>query len=371
MTATVDARDPATVHVATAHPYDVVIGREVTGAVVDAVDGAHRAAVLHPPTLAGRARVLAERLADAGSVVTTVEVPDAEAAKTVEVIDRCWAEFADAGLDRTSVVIGLGGGSVTDLAGFAAATYMRGIRLIHVPTTVLGMVDAAVGGKTGINTAAGKNMVGAFYEPVVVVADLDTLATLPRADLIAGMAEVVKCGFIADPEILRIVEADPERAADPSSPELAELIRRGVAVKAGVVAADLRESSLREILNYGHTLGHAIERREAFGWRHGHAVAVGMVFAAELARAAGRLDDATADRHRTVLRLLRLPTGYDHPGAWDELVGHMRHDKKSRDGHLRFVTLDRLAEPARLEDPSAELLRRAYAAMNAAASEAQ
>lgn len=354
---------PVTVPVATTHPYDVVIGRGLTGAVIDAVGGARHAAVLHPPTLASRASALADALAAAGTAVATVEVPDAEAAKTVGVLDRCWAAFAAAGLDRTSVVVGVGGGTVTDLAGFAAATYMRGIRLVQVPTTVLGMVDAAVGGKTGINTPAGKNMVGAFYEPDAVVADLESLATLPREDLTAGLAEIVKCGFIADPEILRIVEADPALAADPSSPQLAELIRRGVAVKAGVVAADLRESSLREILNYGHTLGHAIEKRELFDWRHGHAVAVGMVFVAELARAAGRLDDGTADRHRAVLRSLGLPTGYDRD-ALDELIVHMARDKKARDGHLRFVVLDRLAEPGRLENPDPALLQRAYTAMN-------
>jgi 3-dehydroquinate synthase len=354
-----------TVPVATAHPYDVVIGRGLTGTVVGAVGGARHAALLHPPTLAVRARALADALGAAGTAVAVIEVPDAEAAKTVDVLDRCWSEFAAAGLDRTSVVIGMGGGTVTDLAGFAAATYMRGVRLIQVPTTVLGMVDAAVGGKTGINTPAGKNMVGAFYEPELVAADLDSLATLPAADVTAGLAEIVKCGFIADPEILAIVEADPAAAAHPASPQLAELIRRGVAVKARVVAADLRESSLREILNYGHTLGHAIEKREDFGWRHGHAVAVGMVFAAELARAAGRLDDRTADRHRAVLGLLGLPTGYD-ADALDDLVDYMGHDKKTRDGHLRFVTLDGLAAPARLESPGPELLRRAYAAMNAA-----
>jgi 3-dehydroquinate synthase len=237
------------VPVATAHSYDVVIGHGLTGTIVGAVDGARHAALLYPPSLAARAQALADALVAAGTAVATVEVPDAEAAKTVGVLDRCWAEFAAAGLDRTSVVIGVGGGTVTDLAGFAATTYMRGIRLIQVPTTVLGMVDAAVGGKTGINTPAGKNMVGAFYEPELVAADLDSLATLPAADVTAGLAEIVKCGFIADPEILAIVEADPAAAAHPASPQLAELIRRGVAVKARVVAADLRESSLREILN--------------------------------------------------------------------------------------------------------------------------
>ena len=193
--------------------------------------------------------------------VHLLEVPDAEDAKNLTVLGFCWNVFGQIGIDRRDVVIGLGGGSVTDLAGFAAATWMRGVPLIQVPTTLLGMVDAAVGGKTGINTDAGKNMVGSFYEPRAVICDLATLETLPRHELVAGLAEVVKCGFIADPEILSIIEADPDAASDPASAALAELVRRSVAVKAKVVAADLRESELREILNYGHTL--APRHREA------------------------------------------------------------------------------------------------------------
>lgn len=356
----------AIVRVATGHPYDVTIGRGLTPALVAAVEPATHAALLYPASLTERAAGVAAALGAAGVTVARVEVPDAEDAKTVEVLSHCWAGFAAAGLDRRSVVMGLGGGTVTDLAGFAAATYMRGVRLIQVPTTVLAMVDAAVGGKTGINTPDGKNMVGAFYEPDAVIADLDALATLPRPDLVAGLGEVVKCGFIADPEILRLVEADPSAAVDPSSPVLAELIRRGVEVKATVVSQDLRESSLREILNYGHTLAHAIERREGYRWRHGNAVAVGMVFAAELSRLAGRLDDATADRHRAVLALIGLPTAYPHD-VLDELIDTMGLDKKTRSGMLRFVVLDGLAEPGRLEDPGKDLLRRAYAALNGAA----
>jgi len=354
---------PVTVRVATASPYDVVIGHGLTDRLIAAVSGATGAMILHPAGIAERANALAAAIRDSGVTVHTQTVPDAESAKTAAVLQECWSACAAAGLDRACVVIGLGGGTATDLAGFVAATYMRGVGLVQVPTTVLGMVDAAVGGKTGINIDAGKNMVGAFYEPAAVIADLDALATLPPAELLAGLAEVVKCGFIADPEILRIIEADPGAATVASSSQLAELIRRGVAVKAEVVAADLRESSLREILNYGHTLGHAIEKREHFRWRHGHAVAVGMVFVAELARAAGRLDAATAERHRTVLRALGLPTTYD-PGALDELAGYMGADKKARGGLLRFVTLDALARPGRIENPSRHLLAEAYAAMN-------
>jgi 3-dehydroquinate synthase len=226
------------------------------------------------------------------------------------------------------------------------------------------MVDAAVGGKTGINTPAGKNLVGAFHEPSAVLVDLATLDTLPPGELVAGSAEIIKTGFIADPVILDLIEADPVAALDPAGDVLPELVRRSIAVKAGVVSSDLRESHLREILNYGHTLGHAIERREEYRWRHGSAVSVGLVFAAELARAAGRLDDATADRHRAVLESVGLPVSYT-PGVLPELTETMRGDKKSRAGMLRFVVLDGLAEPGRLEGPEPELLERAYQAVSA------
>jgi 3-dehydroquinate synthase len=235
---------------------------------------------------------------------------------------------------------------------------------VHVPTTLLAMVDAAVGGKTGINTAAGKNLVGAFHEPTAVIADLDSLATVSRAERAAGMAEIVKTGFIADPVILERVEADPEAALDPAGEVLEELVVRSVRVKGDVVAADLRESHLREILNYGHTLGHAVERRERYRWRHGEAVSVGLVFAAELARRVGRLDDATADRHAAVLAAVGLPVTYD-AGAFDELLATMRVDKKARGALLRFVVLDGLARPGRLEGPSTDDLAAAYAALAA------
>ncbi len=350
-----------TVHVASAAPYDVLIGRGLLGELVEAVraTGAGRAALIHPPTLAATAEVIRDAIRDAGVDAQLLQVPDAEDAKNLTVLGFCWNVFGQIGLDRRDVVIGLGGGSVTDLAGFAAATWMRGVKVVQVPTTLLGMVDAAVGGKTGINTDAGKNMVGAFYEPTAVIADLATLDSLPPHELVAGMAEVVKCGFIADPQILTIVEADRESAIDPAGAPLAELVRRAVAVKAEVVAADLRESSLREILNYGHTLAHAIEKRERYRWRHGAAVSVGLVFAAELARAAGRLDDDTADRHLTVLHGLGLPTTYD-PDALTELVTIMGSDKKTRSGTLRFVVLDALARPGRLVGPDPALLAAAY-----------
>jgi 3-dehydroquinate synthase len=338
-------------------PYDVLIGRDLFSALPQLIDGAARAAVLYAAPLAERAARVAS---ETGAKLTMIEVPDAERGKSIDVAARCWDELGAAGFTRTDVVIGVGGGAVTDLAGFVAASWLRGVRWVPVSTSLLGMVDAAVGGKTGINIAAGKNLVGAFHPPAGVLCDLDALDTLPPDDLVAGLAEVAKCGFIADPVILELIEAGPAAARDPHSPILAELVERAIRVKARVVGADLRESGLREILNYGHTLGHAIEKRERYGWKHGHAVSVGLIFAAELSRLSGRLDDPTAARHRSVLDLLGLPTGYDR-AAWPELLGAMRVDKKTRADTLRFVVLDGLAEPGILTGPGDAMLENAYA----------
>ncbi|WP_045743196.1 MULTISPECIES: 3-dehydroquinate synthase [Actinoplanes] len=341
-------------------PYEVVVGRGLAGELPEMIDGAARVAVIHPPTLRDRARAVA----DAAGVATVVpiEVPDAEAGKTVEVAARCWDALGEAGFTRTDVVVGVGGGATTDLAGYVAAAWLRGVRWVPVSTSVAGMVDAAVGGKTAVNIGAGKNLVGAFHPPAGVICDLDALDTLPAQDIAAGMAEVAKGGFIADPRILELIEADPAQALDPRSDVLRELVVRKIQVKADVVGVDLEESGLREILNYGHTLGHAIERREKYTWRHGNAIAVGLIFAAELGRLTGRLDDATADRHRTVLESLGLPTAYPEE-AWTDLLPAMRVDKKARAATLRFVVLDGLAKPGILAGPDEELLKRAYAAV--------
>ncbi|HWE88147.1 MAG TPA: 3-dehydroquinate synthase [Pseudonocardiaceae bacterium] len=353
---------PARIRVATDKPYDVVIGRNLLTELTAAVRDASAVAIVHPPTLVTTADAVRTEFAQAGLDAHRIEIPDAEDGKALSVAAFGWDVLGRIGLDRNGVVVGLGGGAVTDLAGFVAGTWLRGVRVVHVPTTLLGMVDAAVGGKAGINTDAGKNLVGVFHEPSAVVVDLATLETLPRNELVAGMAEVVKAGFIADPAILDLIEADPAAATDPSGEVLAELVRRAIAVKAEVVSADLRESGPREALNYGHTLGHAIERRERYRWRHGAAVSVGLIFAAELARLAGRLDDETAARHRRVLTALGLPTGYD-PDALPQLVESMRSDKKTRSGVLRFVVLDGLGKTGRLEGPDPALLAAAYSAV--------
>ena len=233
--------------------------------------------------------------------------------------------------------------------------------MIQVPTTVLGMVDAAVGGKTGINTAAGKNLVGAFHEPDAVFIDLDRVLTLPDEEIIAGSAEIIKTGFIADEEILKLYETDPAACLQKEieGSHLPELIARSVRVKGAVVSADLKESNLREILNYGHTFAHAVELREDFTWRHGNAVAVGIMFIANLSHNLGLIDAALLERHRAILTAIGLPTSYE-AGAFDELYEGMTRDKKNRDGNIRFVALNAVGDVTRLEGPDREELIRAY-----------
>ncbi|MER5782717.1 3-dehydroquinate synthase [Streptomyces mobaraensis] len=342
-------------------PYEVLIGHRLLGELPALIGtDARRVAVLHPEALAETGEVLRADLADQGYEAIAIQVPNAEEAKTAEVAAYCWKALGQSGFTRTDVIVGVGGGATTDLAGFVAATWLRGVRWIAVPTTVLAMVDAAVGGKTGINTAEGKNLVGAFHPPAGVLCDLAALESLPVNDYVSGLAEVIKAGFIADPVILDLIESDPEGARTPSGPHTAELIERAIRVKTDVVSQDLKESGLREILNYGHTLAHAIEKNERYNWRHGAAVAVGMVFAAELGRIAGRLDDATADRHRAVLESVGLPVTY-RGDQWPKLLETMKVDKKTRGDRLRFIVLDGLAKPVVLEAPDPAMLLAAHA----------
>jgi len=359
-----DTTRPVTVQVAVDPPYPVVIGTGLLNELDELLSSRHRVAILHQPVLAQTAEAIRNHLAGKGVDAHRIEIPDAEAGKDLPVVGFIWEVLGRIGIGRKDALVSLGGGAATDVAGFAAATWLRGVDIVHLPTTLLGMVDAAVGGKTGINTEAGKNLVGAFHQPLAVLVDLATLETLPRNEIVSGMAEVVKAGFIADPVILDLIEADPQAALDPKGDVLPALIHRSISVKAEVVAADEKESELREILNYGHTLGHAIERRERYQWRHGAAVSVGLVFAAELARLAGRLDDETAQRHRTILASLGLPVSYD-ADALPQLLEYMAGDKKARAGVLRFVVLDGLAKPGRLAGPDPSLLAAAYAGLEA------
>jgi 3-dehydroquinate synthase len=351
-----------------ASPYDVVVGGpEVLAELPGLVgDRAQRVAVLYDGDLPGLAAEVRLPLLSAGYEVVGIPlVPPGEQSKSYRTAESCWEMLGACGFTRSDVVVTMGGGATTDVGGFVAATWLRGVRVIHVPTTLLGMVDAAVGGKTGVNTGAGKNLVGSFHEPAGVLCDLELLASLPHPELVAGLGEVVKCGFIADPEILALAERGPADALEPRSGELRELVERSIAVKIAVVQDDLREEGGaaehpgREVLNYGHTMAHAIEKATDYRVRHGEAVALGMVYVAELARLAGRLDDETAGRHEAVLAADGLPTRW--AGApFEELLATMRVDKKARGSQLRFVVLDGLARPAILADPPEELLRAAY-----------
>ena len=336
----------------------VLIGRALLNEIPETLHGSKKVLIVYPQPLAATAEVLAENLKSAGIQTYMAEVPAAEDAKRVEVAAFCWQIMGQGEFNRNDAVIGLGGGSTTDLAGFVAATWLRGIRSVLIPTTLLGMVDAAIGGKTGINTSEGKNLVGAFHLPDSVVIDLDTLSSLPRNELLAGMAEVVKYGFIAAPEILEIIESD-ESATDPTSEAFERLIRESVRIKTDVTSRDFKESGDREFLNYGHTLGHAIEHAERYKWRHGAAISIGMVFAAELSMLSGKLSEAEVSRHRSIFEALGLPITY-RANRWPQLLDTMQRDKKARGGALRFVVLDKIGKPSILSAPTPELLFTAF-----------
>ena len=343
-----------------ADPYEILVGRALLEEVGIALGLAvKKVMIIHPISLTASAEALRETLLASGFEAILAGVPDSEDAKRVEVAAFCWGILGQSDFTRSDAIVGFGGGSTTDLAGFVAATWLRGVKLIQVPTTLLGMVDASIGGKTGINTAEGKNLVGSFYAPSKVICDLDTLLTLPRNELLAGFGEVAKYGFIDDVRILELIEKDVATATDPTSEVFREIIERAIAIKARVVGADFKESGLREILNYGHTLGHAIEHAERYKWRHGAAISIGMVFVAELARLAGRLSDADVARHRSVLELLGLPVSYS-ADKWDQLLSTMQRDKKSRAGQLRFVVLDAIGKPTIMTAPPLELLHASF-----------
>jgi 3-dehydroquinate synthase len=346
-------------------PYEVVVGTGVLGELAGLVGKrAATVAVVHASGLGALARSACDALEAAGFTVHAAPIPDGEAAKTIDVAAGLWSWLASSRVTRTDCVVGIGGGAATDLAGFVAATWLRGVRVVLVPTTVLGMVDAAVGGKTAIDVPEGKNLVGAFHPPAGVLCDLSVLKTLPRPDFVAGLAEVIKAGFIADGEILRLVAADPDGAATPHGQHSRELVERAIAMKARVVSADLRESGLRETLNYGHTLAHAIEKLERYTFRHGDAVAIGMVFAAEVGRLSGRLTEREVALHKELLTSVGLPVGYPR-SAWPALRETMSLDKKARGARLRMVVLDGVGNPVIYDSPPEDLLAQAYQAVAA------
>jgi len=346
--------------------HDVLVGTSLLGDVAGLLPippHATTAVVLTNVVVAGlHGDPLRTALADAGLRLVVVGVPDGEQAKTLATVESVYHRLAAAGVGRSDVVVTLGGGVITDLGGFVAATWHRGLAVLHCATTLLAQVDAAIGGKTGVNLPAGKNLVGAFHQPAGVLCDTATLATLPTREVRNGLGEVAKYGFIADPEVLSLLERDPSAAVAGDPGLLTEVVTRGVRTKARVVAGDEREGGERALLNYGHTLGHAIEVVTGFGrYGHGEAVALGMVFAARLAERLGVADTGLAERTVALLRPLGLPTG-DLDADPDELIAAMRGDKKARGG-VRFVLCSRPGEALLVDPPDERLVREVLATL--------
>lgn len=286
-------------------------------------------------------------------------IPDGEAGKSVATLSQAWNWLGAAGFTRSDLVIGIGGGAVTDFAGYVAASWLRGIDWVAVPTTVAGMVDAAVGGKTGVNSDYGKNLIGAFFSPIAVLVDLSWLDTLSDRDFTAGLAEVVKCGFIRDPHILQLVKGLTLKEIRESKDITLELIERSIAVKAAVVSGDFKESFEREVLNYGHTFGHAVEYLSKYSLRHGECVSIGMAYVAYLSEALNIIDSEICNLHIETLKNLGLPVSYKG-SEWPELLAAMKIDKKSRGNSLRFVVISELGKTQRLENPNESALIAAY-----------
>ena len=326
------------------HEYDVESGTNWSKRLAELSQG-RDFRVLTPPSIAA---VVSKEVSSSKLIVT----PEGESQKSFSFLEELLERLAGDNLSRDSLLIGIGGGATTDLTGFAAAVFLRGVDWIAIPTSVAGMVDAAIGGKTGINLAHGKNLVGAFHSPIKVLVDFDWIESLPQRDIKAGLAESVKCGFIADPEILNLVEIN-------YSKNLAEIIERSISVKARVVSSDFKESGEREILNYGHTLGHAIESESNFSLKHGEAIAIGMHYAAALSVKIEGLHMDIFDRHKEILKRLDLPIHYKS-GAWEKLYSFMLNDKKRKGAEVRFVSLKNIGQCGRISIPES-ILREVYA----------
>jgi 3-dehydroquinate synthase len=345
----------STIEVSAEHSYGILIDVDWKSELASLLVGRTRAAFIVSEEMQSRLGEI-----DSGDTeIFTFPIPDGEAGKTSTTLLQLWNWLGAAGFTRNDVVIAIGGGATTDFGGYVAASWLRGIDWIAVPTTVAGMVDAAVGGKTAINSEYGKNLIGAFHSPIAVVIDFSWLQTLSDRDYAAGLAEVVKAGFIEDGVILDLlrgknlgeIRADQERCR--------EVFTRAIAVKANIVSQDFKEDYAREALNYGHTLGHAIELASKFELRHGECVSIGMAFMAQLQLTLGLITSELAEDHLNILQSLGLPVSYKR-SAWPILLANMSLDKKSRGKSLRFVTITGIGKTDRLESPDEQVLFSAY-----------
>jgi len=330
--------------------YDIEIGiaLEQTGERLSKLGLGNKIALITNPTVGGLyGRRVADSLTGSGFLVLTIEIPDGEQYKTLDSANNIYSELLQNRFDRKSALVALGGGVIGDLTGFAAATFMRGVPFVQIPTTLLAMVDSSVGGKTGVNHPLGKNMIGAFYQPKKVLMDGGVLATLPKEEFLAGMAEVIKYGVIWDEPFFDYLDANREKllALDPGA--LEQVIRRSCEIKADVVSKDERENGIRAILNFGHTVGHAVETAEHYTMRHGYAVALGMVYASRLAHRMGLCAASVPSRVERLITAYGLPA---HFGALSrtpsatELMNTMQIDKKAEGGKTKFVLPNKMGE---------------------------
>lgn len=343
--------------------YDVHVAEgvlEASGALIAEVTKARTAAIVTNPRIG---KLYAERvlksLEGAGIAAHVVTIPAGERYKTLNTVRGVYEKMLDYRIDRTSMVIGLGGGVVGDLAGFVAATYLRGVDFVQMPTSLLAQVDASVGGKVGVDLPRSKNLVGAFYQPKVVLADTGTLRTLPKAQFRSGLAEVIKHGIILDSEYYAYLERNLDAVMRLESGPLQHIVRRSVEIKASVVAQDERESGLRAKLNYGHTVGHAIESLTGYSRvLHGEAVAIGMVSAALISHEMGAADESLAGRIADLLVRAKLPYKPPKDVSPEGIVGAMKLDKKVAHGKLRFVLVREIGSSFVTEDVTPELIVR-------------
>ncbi|MBT2369095.1 iron-containing alcohol dehydrogenase [Streptomyces sp. ISL-10] len=353
-------RHPLRVRAGGERPYDVLIGQKAASAVISLLpERAKTVALVIDESLSCQVRSIRAALEADDRRVAVLQIPQGESAKQIGVLAGVWSRLAAAGVTGADVVVAFGGGATLDLAGFAAATWRRGVPLVLVPTTLLGMVDAAVGGAAGINVPEGRELVGVWHPPAGVVCDPELLATVPEGGHLGGLAEMIKAGFVGDPVILDLIAADPVRATRPAGCDAAGLIERAVRVKTAALGRQDGEAAWS--LAYGHTLGRAIERVEHYRVPPGHALAVGMVFAAELARLADRLDDESVERHREVLAAVGLPTSYPRE-AWAGLRKVLTAG--SGDDAAPLVVLDAIGRPGLLHDPEGALQDEAYRRMS-------
>ncbi len=343
------------IEVAVEQAYPVIIDSSWKVELSKLLVGRNKAAIIVSEKMQGSIKDLVATDAE----VLIFPIPDGEAGKSSATLNKIWDWLGAAGFTRSDLIIGIGGGAVTDFAGFAAASWLRGIDWVAIPTTVAGAVDAAIGGKTAINSEYGKNLIGAFHSPTAVIIDVSWFDSLSDRDFAAGLAEVVKAGFISDAKILELIGTSKISDLRTNRDTVIDLITRAIKVKAKVVSSDFRESFDREVLNYGHTLGHAIELHCKYDLRHGECVAIGMAFMAQLQLSLGLITPELAQQHLDILKNLGLPISYQRQ-AWPSLLASMYLDKKSRGKTLRLVTIKGIGITDRLENPDEKILLAAY-----------